>query len=136
MAADGRTTGMFIGQHDKIFEIGGSLFGIAGVTTKAMKVVDWLAAGCPDGAKPDTDDEFAILQLTHDGIWFWDSALRPIKFGTPYAAIGSGADFALGAMLAGKSPKQAVEIACKLDEGSGPPIVSAKLPRQKPVERR
>ncbi len=131
MAADGRTTGMFIGTHEKIFEIGGSLFGIAGVTTKAMKVIDWLASGCPDNSKPDTDEDFAILQLSDEGIWFWDAALRPIKFGTPYAAIGSGADYALGAMLAGKSPKQAVEIACRLDESSGPPVIAARLPRKR-----
>lgn len=131
IAADSRTTGMWIGQHEKIFGIGDSLFGVAGAMSRAMKVVDWLAAGCPAESRPETEDDFAILQLSGKGIWIWDSTLRPVQMGTPYAAIGSGAPFALGAMLAGKSPRQAVEIAAKLDECTGPPIISVRLPRSR-----
>lgn len=36
----------------------------------------------------------------------------------PYA-LGSGGDYALGAMHAGASPQQAIEIACRIDTGSG-----------------
>lgn len=39
-----------------------------------------------------------------------------------FYAIGSGADFAYGAMESGASPKRAVEIACKRDTGCGLPV--------------
>lgn len=45
----------------------------------------------------------------------------------PQAAIGSGAAYALGAMLAGKSATDAVKITCKLDNGCGLPIESINL---------
>lgn len=44
-----------------------------------------------------------------------------------YAAAGSGADFALAAMEAGKSARDAVRIACKFDINSRPPIHSLTL---------
>jgi hypothetical protein len=47
----------------------------------------------------------------------------------PYAApvhapwgLGQGAEFALGAIYAGASPKEAVEIACRLSTTSGLPV--------------
>lgn len=39
-----------------------------------------------------------------------------------FAAVGSGAAYALGAMAAGRSAKQSVEIACRFDTMSGPPV--------------
>jgi hypothetical protein len=131
IAADSRVTGTFIGRHDKLFEINGSVFGVSGNVTRVMRVVDWLAAGCPDNSRPEVDDDFAILQLHPEGVLFWDSALRPVAYGIPHAAIGTGGEFAMGAMMAGKSPEKAVEIACGLDECSGPPIVSMRLPRKR-----
>lgn len=42
-------------------------------------------------------------------------------------AIGSGCDYARGAMEAGKSAVLAVEIAIRLDTGSGPPVTKMDL---------
>lgn len=42
-------------------------------------------------------------------------------------AIGSGCDYARGAMEAGKSATLAVEIAIRLDTGCGPPVTSIDL---------
>jgi len=49
-----------------------------------------------------------------------------------FAAAGSGADLALGAMAAGKSAKEAVAIACRYDVNSRPPVHATALagPRQ------
>jgi ATP-dependent protease HslVU (ClpYQ) peptidase subunit len=44
-----------------------------------------------------------------------------------YAAVGSGAKFAIGAMAAGRSAKQAVEIACRYDTASGPPVTEHRV---------
>jgi ATP-dependent HslUV protease subunit HslV len=42
-------------------------------------------------------------------------------------ADGSGYKFALGAMAAGRSAKQAVEIACRFDSNSGLPVLEVPL---------
>ncbi len=43
------------------------------------------------------------------------------------ASIGSGRDYALGAMAAGKSAKEAVQIACRYDINSRPPVHTITL---------
>jgi hypothetical protein len=62
-------------------------------------------------------------KLTHDdtddlGLWRIERSV---------AAIGSGADLALGAMSAGASALQAVRIACRWDIHSRPPVYHAPL---------
>jgi hypothetical protein len=47
------------------------------------------------------------------GIW---------EINAPFAAIGTGRPFVLGAMAAGKSAAEAVRIACKFDLNSRPPV--------------
>lgn len=44
-----------------------------------------------------------------------------------YAACGTGADLAIGAMAAGKSAREAVAIACKWDINSRPPVHVLRL---------
>lgn len=43
------------------------------------------------------------------------------------AGIGSGGEFAIGAMAAGKTPAEAVRIACRYDTNSRPPVHTVKL---------
>lgn len=45
----------------------------------------------------------------------------------PFAAVGSGGDFAIVAMECGKSAKEAVDIACRFDPNSRGPIHSLSL---------
>lgn len=52
------------------------------------------------------------------GIW---------EINAPFAAIGTGRPFALGAMAAGKSAQDAVRIACRFDLNSRPPVHAIKL---------
>lgn len=70
-----------------------------------------------------TGEVFRVLVEYEDGKW--DAEILPIF--EPYAAVGSGGGYALGAMLAGKSAIEAVRIACKLDNNSGLPVESIKL---------
>lgn len=44
-----------------------------------------------------------------------------------FAAVGSGSDFAIGAMAAGKTAREAVAIACKFDINSRLPVHSAAI---------
>lgn len=52
------------------------------------------------------------------GIW---------EISQPFAAVGSGTEFAMGAMAAGKSAADACRIACRFDINSGLPVHQIKL---------
>lgn len=120
MAADGQVAsqGTIVSNaRQKLHRLpDGSLFGSSGRTIDGLAVARWLSHG---GKPPKVEQEWTALQLMPSGqVMFWTDALFPVPIDAP-AATGSGMDFALGAMLAGKSPRQAVAIACRLDEGSG-----------------
>jgi len=119
MAADARVSGMPMFVTDKIFRVNGSLIGGAGRMEHILRFVEWRRN--PD-SKPTFSDsaEFEILELTSDGKIIWwgvEMVAIPIK-GDCYA-IGSGANFALGAMSMGASPQQAIQIASKWDSATG-----------------
>jgi hypothetical protein len=62
-----------------------------------------------------------------DGTTAYEASVWKVNRGG--AAVGSGAQVALGAMDSGKSARQAVEIACRRDVNSKPPVhhVALKL---------
>lgn len=51
---------------------------------------------------------------------------RPHEVDLPFAC-GSGSDYAIGAMLAGKSPREAVELAAKKNSATGGKIMEMKI---------
>lgn len=58
--------------------------------------------------------------VSEDDLGIWEINMR-------IAAIGTGADLALGAMAAGKSAREAVRIACRFDLASRPPVHTLHL---------
>lgn len=57
-----------------------------------------------------------------DGLTYYtDNVPYPLAVLPPFA-IGSGADYAMGAMRHGASPRQAAEIACELCISCGGPV--------------
>ena len=60
-----------------------------------------------------------------EGGFEWTGSLWEHK--EPIAAIGTGDQYALGAMVAGRSAAQAVAIAIKFDTRCGPPVVAMPL---------
>ena len=71
------------------------------------------------GEKPKLDEGFEGVFLTSHNLLQMDDGLVPYVVSGPFFALGSGADFALGAMGAGAGPKEAVDIACRFDAASG-----------------
>lgn len=124
MAADSCVSGDYSDEGRKIHRIGKSVYGIAGDYTAALKFLDWRRK---PRSKPDVSGDFEALEINAKGIWYWDNNLRPVKSGRKAAAIGSGAAAAMGAMLAGKGPRDAVKIACQLDAASAPPVIVEEL---------
>lgn len=74
-----------------------------------------------------SEADFTILVVTAQGLFEVDKwcVLEPVY--EPFYAIGSGSKLAMGAMEAGVSAQRAVEIACKRDPYTAPPVVTMRL---------
>lgn len=104
----------------------GSLFGSAGRGADNIAMAKWLENGC-DGKKPGFK-RFSGLHLFPDGrLEYWSEDVDvPTPVDAP-CAVGSGMDFAIGAMLHGATPEEAVDIAAKRDPGTGGKITVLSL---------
>lgn len=60
-----------------------------------------------------------------DGAGYWFGSIVECK--ERFASVGSGCQFAIGAMAAGKGARAAIEIAAKFDTASGLPIIEMPL---------
>jgi len=109
----------------------GRVVGGAGTLADVIAAVDWLASGSQKKLKPAVDADSSLLVVTPQGRCFeYGSDLRPIELLDTHTAIGSGSDYALGAMAAGKTAEQAVAIACLYDPFSAGDVVSFPAPRR------
>lgn len=82
--------------------------------------------------------DFTILILCEDGLYEvnqWCCFEKILPTSGCYA-IGSGSKVAMGAMLAGKSAKAAVEIACIIDPHTYGPVLTMKLRPAKIVKQK
>ncbi len=104
----------------KIFKVNGDLLGIAGALGEGLEFIDWYQD--PDNDPPILPSCNVVILKKNKTIWTIDSTNWPIKVKEKFYAIGSGAAAALGAMYAGKTPAEAVKIACKIDMNTGLPV--------------
>lgn len=81
----------------------------------------------PPGPNFDPDD-FAVLHLKTDRtLDLYGAFFQPTPILDDVYAIGSGDDVVRTALHLGKSPMEAMEIACELDWNTGPPVVVETL---------
>lgn len=94
--------------------------GGAGTYTSVLQAVDWVNAGMPDDAKPELDDkDFHLLAVDTDGnIFVAADSMQFMLLETDVHAIGSGGDYALGAMKT-MTPAQAILVAGEYDKSTG-----------------
>lgn len=76
----------------------------------------------PEKPKPDDDFCGIIVDTKQGTCLYYRDKLRPAQVTVPFA-IGSGDDLAIGAMLAGKHPAEAVRIAAMRDLNTGADVV-------------
>ncbi len=122
MAADSQTTlGNNVSslQAVKLHRLpDGSLLGIAGDSMMALRFHAWMTGDRTEKLECQ-DEDFMALQLFANGkLLMWDARCSPLAMPAPQC-IGSGGDLAMGAILAGASPKEAVRLAAKLDIYTG-----------------
>jgi hypothetical protein len=136
MVADSRMTmeseagGARVFRCEKLYRKAGAIIGLAGDSGPGLVFLDWYGTG---RAKPtsliDGDADFTALVLTKKGLFEYDKWCRGEKVIGRFYAIGSGAKAALGALHMGATARRAVEIACRVDPYSAPPLVSIRLKR-------
>lgn len=130
-ACDSRIAGSFIDtkKHKKIFRVRVNglrlVVAICGDYAECLKFVHWLKKHGPDktDVKLGLHEDFqALVYDTESGTLVeYTNTLFPTPTGVP-TAIGSGCDFAMGAMMAGATAGEAVKIAIKLDKESSAPV--------------
>lgn len=126
MAGDGLLTGNGIVHgfdFRKVFRLAdGRIAGFCGDSYALPAVVEWLNNG---GNLPDIDPEnFEGLILHPDGRCQSVNGKGQMIDQPVPAVTGSGGAIALGAMLAGASPTEAVDIACQRDCKTGGQIIT------------
>lgn len=131
MAADTRAYAGFngdIGQKRKIRRFGnGTLIGVSTNQVGAGELImDWYIKGAKKPVPELPEDIFTMLVVKPNGEAYYanNSFLIAGPLTGEYFAIGSGSDYAQGAMAMGASAEQAVEIAARFDVWSGAPIIT------------
>lgn len=112
------------GKMTKIFRVNGYLVGFSGAADCAAALLRWFENGADEEAWPDPynkeDPESTMLVVSPAGqVMFYERFPVPIIMENEFFAIGSGADFALGAMQMGADAKTALEVAISLDAYTG-----------------
>lgn len=126
LAADKRSCfGTLCTTVTKIFRINGkTLAGYTGDAAFGEQILAWYRAGAEPGDFPasqrDKDDWARLIVIkSGEGIFEYERTPCPLRNEAVRWAWGSGRDFALAAMHLGKSAREAVEVACLFDSGSG-----------------
>lgn len=109
----------------KIVRIGNSIFAGAGTWTHIDRFMEWRRGGEKPEYPPDAD--FDVIELNKNGIWMHDQDLYPFRIKEKVYAIGTGAEYAMGAISMGATPKQALQIAAKYDPDTQLPIDIMRL---------
>ena len=125
LAADRQCTiGTLKLKYKKIFCGEDFICGFVGDTDFGEAMVDWYFQGRKKDDFPKSIDSSAtatmiiILEKTKEILLFSKSPY-PGTYQPQSMAIGSGGDFAMGALSCGKNAIEAVEIACQLDAHCG-----------------
>lgn len=119
------TSGDIWSPMTKVFAHKGELIGISGDVRQATRWLKWYT-GPRRGSMPKLL-EYEALVLRKDGLFHVTSDGFEMRVEQGFYAIGSGAMAALALMTAGHSTTEAVEIACRVDPGSGGDLQVHKL---------
>lgn len=105
----------------KIFKtVEGLLVGASGELDNTLPFKEWVLGGRDPKSRPTLTDAFSGIVIELNGaITYYTFRLVPSTITRKQWALGSGSDYALGAMAAGKNAEQAICIATELDTNTG-----------------
>lgn len=104
----------------KIYRLKDCIVGCSGDWNDGIKFVEWFKN--KRKKKPELESFSALMVTNKQEIIYWDEDLVPNYIEETEWTIGSGRDFALGALAYGASLEEAVTIATRLDVYSGLPL--------------
>jgi len=104
---------------DKIKRVNDAWIGNAGLVWKSRLFCKWYEK--QEGPPPDMEECSAIV-VTGQKCMYYHGNNKPVRKHPPFA-IGTGSEFAMGAMVAGCDARDAAAIASQLDENTGGKIV-------------
>lgn len=131
-----------IGYKRKIFEgPDGSLYGISTPQPGfSEQIAAWLMA--PVDEKADTmpqmaEKGFQALEITPEGdVYYYCDSFHPSgPLMGPWFAIGSGEDYAVGALRMGATAEEAVEVGMEFDPWTGGDVVRLRLGAGRDLEK-
>lgn len=107
----------------------GQLFGSSGNEEGGHLLRESLLRGDP--TPPKLKSVNGLRVDPNGSIWFYEGLRWTRVTGADFAAIGSGADYAIGALYMGASAKEAVRIAAKCNTHCGGRIYSVSLKKKR-----
>ena len=98
---------------------------ISGSIVCMEALIEWICNG-ENGDPPKVDDYDSLMCVDEDGrmLTFWHDSSKKPQYNSGITAGGNGHEIALGAMEAGATAVEAVEIACKLNIYTGGKVQS------------
>lgn len=108
--------------------------GLIGITSSCVGadqyLIPWANGGAEYGKIGDTiPSDFLVMIVDPEGrLWLandFTALSGPIQ--SEFYAIGSGADFAIGAMAVGAGPERAIEVAIAHNQHTGGPVQALSL---------
>lgn len=117
----------------KIVRLKRMIVGACGNSGDCTRLLEWGERDFKDPHpkwEEDAEAEESVwaLILKPEGLFFFAQDYpSPEKMDEPFFAIGSGGKAARVAMLLGKTPEEAVELACQVDDSSGMPVQVLRL---------
>lgn len=133
LAADKLSFGHSINTITKVRKINGMLVGCSGKTMYNNDIFAWAEGGFVKESMPESQKDFdksgaQVIVINQDKqILIYETSHIPWVSEAGFHALGSGADFALGAVLAGADAREAVRITSKLCISVGNGVNSISL---------
>jgi hypothetical protein len=127
MAADKRVSNMPMFKTTKLFRVKGSIIGVCGGMEQCLHFIEWRRK--PKKTAPKFQEPaFSALELMPNGkIQWWGDEMIAVPIEDEFYAIGSGANYALGAMHMGATPQRAIEASARWDEATGGEVQIMRL---------
>lgn len=106
----------------KLHRMGGYVFGFCGDAHACHEFVTRFKGGTALSSMKVKGDLSALILMPDGSCMRWDNRGGAFPIEDKFAAIGSGAGVAIGAMHFGADAREAVKAACKYDPGSAGPV--------------
>lgn len=120
----------------------GEVAAYTGSVQDCLGLLNWYVAGAKTNEwndfRVDTEASAELIVLSEDGLYMFSNGPYAVKVEDPFAAFGSGKEYALGALTMGATAEQAVEIASQHDThcGLGVDVMQFERPKKKPRNKK